>query len=100
MRDRHGAVLHPGQVPVGMVPVMMRIEHEPDRFVGDGLDLGEDLLGAGGEVPVDDEHVVGEHDPAVVAMAVAFEVAFVEVDVGGEFSDLVYLGRSGTGEPG
>src|ERR1043165_9842558 len=53
--------------------------------------FGNDLLGAGGEIAVDDEHVILEDNPPVVAMAVALDVAFMEVDVRGNLLRLVYF---------
>src|SRR6266542_1124777 len=88
VRHRRGALLDPHLVAVGVVPVVMGVEGETDRLVGDRADLGDDLPGPRGEVRVDDEDVVLEDDPAVVAVALALDVALVEVHVGSELPDL------------
>ena len=46
MRDRDGALFHPGLVAVRVVAVMMRVEGETNRLVRDRLDFRNDLLRA------------------------------------------------------
>ena len=94
VRDGRRAIFHPHLVPVRVVAVVVRVECKADRLAGDRLDLRDDFLRAGGEVAINDEHVILEDDPAVVAMPVRLEVALVKIDFRGEFGDLVHLRRA------
>ena len=79
-----------------MITVMMGVEREANRLVGQGLDFRNDFLRAGRKVRVDDQHIVLEHNPAIVAMAVAFDVAFVKVNVRRDLLGLVDFGDCAT----
>ena len=46
-------------VAAGVVRVLMRVDQEPDRPIGDLLDGGDDLVRERGELRVDPEHPVG-----------------------------------------
>src|SRR5262245_35597524 len=89
--DGRGALVHPDLIAVRMIAVMMRVEGEPDRLWVDLLDLGNDLMSARGKIRVDDQHVILENDPAIVAMAMAGDIALVEVDIRREVLDLIHL---------
>ena len=91
MCDRHGAVVDPDLVGVGVIAVVVRVEGEPDRLVRLRLDLRDDLLRARGKVGVEHEHVVVEDHPAVVAVSLPAQIAFVEVHARRELLDGVDL---------
>ena len=71
MRDGRRPVVHPDLIAIGVIAVMVRIESKTNRLIRDGLDLGNDLLRAGREIAVDDEHVIFKDNPAIVAVAAA-----------------------------
>src|SRR5262245_13287108 len=88
---RSGTVLYPDLIAVGVVAVMVGIEREPDRLAGLRLDLGNDFTCTRWKIGVEHQHVVVEHDPAVVAVALAVEVALVEKHARCELLDDVHL---------
>src|SRR5262245_47440984 len=92
MRDRNGAVVCPYLITIGMISMVMRVERETNGFVGERANLGNNFLCAGGEIAVDDEHVILEDDPPVVAMTFALEIALVEINVRCDLLHLVNLG--------
>ena len=92
MRDRHRALLDPDLVAIGMIAMVMRVEGKAHRLVGDRFDLGNDLLRAGGKIGVDDQDVILEDNPAIVAMAVPLDVAFMEINVGRDEFGFVHFG--------
>src|SRR4029079_13758811 len=92
VRDGNGALVDPRLVAVRVVAVVMSVEREADRLARQGPDLRDDLARARWEVRVDDEHVVLEDDPAVVAVPLALDVTLVEVDVGSQRPDFADLG--------
>ena len=69
LRDRHRAVVDPHLVAVGVIAVVVGIEHESNRLIGLRLDLRHDFPGAGGKVRIDYQYVIVEHHPAVVAVS-------------------------------
>jgi hypothetical protein len=89
MRDGSGALIGECLVAVGVIAVLMRVENEFDWLVGDLADFRNHFVGARREIGVDDEHVIFENDPAVVAMAFAADVAFVKINVLGEGFDFI-----------
>src|SRR5438105_1265803 len=95
MRYRHRALVHPDLVAIGVIAVVVCVECESNRLVGDGADLGYDLICSAGEVGVDHENVVFEDDPTIVAVALAGQIAFVEIDVLGDVIHLANLNRIG-----
>ena len=89
--DRGGAVLDPDAVAVGMVPVVMRIEDKTNRLVGNGLDFRNNVLRPRGKIAVDDQHVIVENNPAIIAMSATLEIALVEINPRGDIRHLVDL---------
>src|SRR5204863_9252541 len=68
----------------------------PNRLVRDRFDLGNDLLRAGRKIAVNDEHVIFENNPAVIAMSVSLDVAFVKINVVGDLPGFVHFRQSQT----
>jgi hypothetical protein len=75
-----------------VVAVVVGVEHQADRFVRRLLDQRHDDLRAAGEIRVDHERVLIEHDPTVVAVA-ELRVAQVEKHAGRDLARFVDLGR-------
>ena len=67
--DDARALLGEDRVAVGVVAVMVRVEDIADRFIGGLLDGGDDVARLLGEVGVDDDDVILEDDPDVIAAA-------------------------------
>src|SRR5262249_19125174 len=67
--DDAGSLLGKDRVAVGVVAVVVRVEDVADRLVGRLLDRLDDVAGLLGEVGVDDDNVILEDDPDVVAAA-------------------------------
>ncbi len=97
--DDAGAGLGEDGVAVGVVAVMVRIEDVADRLVGRLLDGRDDVAGFLGEVGVEDEDVILEDDPDIVAAAEddrlvgGADRGVAEEDAGGDFADVVELHR-------
>ena len=95
--DDAGPRLGEDGVAVGVVAVVVRVEDVADRLVGGLLDGRDDVAGLLGEVGVEDDDVILEDDPDVIAAAE--EDRFVggadggvaEEDAGRDFADLVEL---------
>ena len=67
--DDAGPRLGEDRVAVGVIAVVVRVEDIADRLIGRLLDRRDDIAGFLGEVGVDDDDVVLEDDPDVVAAA-------------------------------
>jgi hypothetical protein len=93
MRHRCGADLQPDTVAVGVIAMMMRVEHETDWPLARRLDFRNDVLRSGREVPVDNEDEIREDDPSVVAVPLSCQVAFMKEHVGGDILDFADLGQ-------
>jgi len=92
VRKRGGAGFGPDGIAVGVITVMVGIEDVADRFGGEFADVGESGLRAAREVGVNDYQIVFHLDDDVVAMALAFDVAFAKPDALDDFLDCVRLG--------
>ena len=90
-------LLRPDAVAVGVVAVVVRVEDVLDRLVGRLLDGRDDVAGFLGEVGVDDDDVVLEDDPDVVAAAEGdlrvggADGRVAEEDAGGDLLHVVEL---------
>ncbi len=92
--DRQGSVGDPDRIPVGVVTMMMGVEDQADRLLGDLSDVCQTGLGAIGEVGVDDHHKLPEdHDP-VVAMALVFQIPLAKIDSGRQLHQRSRPGRN------
>jgi hypothetical protein len=96
VRHGHGAVLDPDLVAVSVIAVMVRVEGEPDRFVGQRANLRDDFARARRIVPVYHQYVIFKNDPAVVAMADQ-DVPLVEIDSVGDLINLANFDCRGGG---
>src|SRR5437588_2013601 len=78
----HGrrSVIYPHLIAVCMIAVMVSVEREANWLVGQSANLRQDLSGTRRKICIDEQNVVFENYPAVVAVA-AHEIAFVEVHV-------------------
>ena len=91
------ALLRPHRVAVRVVAVVVRVQHVLDRLLGGLLDVGDHVRGLLGEVRVDDDDVVFEDDPGVVAAAernlrvVGGDGRVAEEDAGGDLLHVVEL---------
>ena len=77
-----GPVVHHDLVAVHVVPMMMGVEREPDRFLRQRSYHGHDFLCAGGEIRVDHEDIIRKNHPSIVAVNVSLQIAFDEIGVG------------------
>src|SRR5215813_576466 len=93
-------ILNKDLIAIGVIAMVMCVEGEADGLVGDGADFADDQLSPGGEVSIDDQHVVFENDPAIVTDSgciVGNDVALMKIDIR---SKLVCFGgvRRGCGD--
>src|SRR5262245_12039419 len=77
-----------------MIAVMVSVEGEADRFVGDGFDLRDYLPRARRVVSVDHEHIIFKDYPAVVAMADQ-QIALMEINAVRQLIDFADFYGSG-----
>ncbi len=88
------------RVAIGMIAVMVRIEDVADRLVGGLLDGRDDVARLLGEVGVEDDDVILENDPDVIAAAEdnrrvrGADRRIAEEHAGGDLTHLVELHRS------
>src|ERR1700733_15485404 len=78
MRYRRCAVIHPDLIAVGVIAMMMRVESESDRLRRDRPNLRQNDFGAGREIGVNNQNMVFENDPAVVAVALVVLIALMK----------------------
>jgi hypothetical protein len=69
LRDDRRPLLGKHRVAVGMIAMVMRVEHVTDRFLGGLANIGDDVARLFGEVGVVDQDIILEDDPDVVAAA-------------------------------
>jgi len=67
--NRGGAGFKPSHVAVGMVAMMMRVDHVTNGRLGRGLDLGQHDLHATWEIAVHHQHKILENNPTLIAVA-------------------------------
>jgi hypothetical protein len=68
-----------------VVAVVMCVKGKPYRFVGQGANLADDESSPGGEIRIDDQHIIFEQDPTVIAdcIGVIRHSPLVKIDVRG-----------------
>ena len=84
------ALIRPHRIAVGVVPVMMRVEGEPDGLRRPLADLREHLVRAGGKVGIHHQHVIPEHDPSRVAVRPSDEISLMEPNPGRDLLRLAH----------
>src|SRR5437870_6814848 len=77
VRDGSRSVVDPHLVTVGVISVMMSVEGEANRLVGERANLRQYISRARREVRVNDQNIVFEYDPAVIAVS-SDQIALVE----------------------
>ncbi len=97
--DDVGAGLREDRVAISVVAVVMRVDDVADRFIGGLLDGRDDVAGFLGEVGVEDDDIILEDNPDIVAAAEddrlvgGADRGVAEEHAGGDFADLVELHR-------
>jgi hypothetical protein len=88
--QRSGSIFHPNPVAIKVIPMVMGVKGETNRFVSKGPNLGKDLLGTQWKVSVNDQNVIFKDDPSVVREASRY-IPHMEVDLGGDAVHLPHI---------